>query len=129
MLHACILAANAGVLILDTAYDLKNHGFFEMMQLDVGCIADERAAPGWESTSPSRTKALQRVEVVRLAQIDPRRQFAMAGIVFPIITRRDRRRADLQDIATVLGQGAGAGRTAQYAGQIKHANAREWAVT
>jgi len=45
-----------------------------------------------------------------LAQIEPRRQFAVAGIVFVIIARRDVRGSDLQHVGAVLGQGARAGR-------------------
>jgi hypothetical protein len=40
-------------------------------------------------------QALQRVEVLRLTQIELRRQFAIAGIVFLFIACSDVRRSDL----------------------------------
>ena len=64
-------------------------------------------------------QTLQRVEVLRLTQIEPRRQFAMAGIVFLIIARRDLRGGDLQHVRTVLGQGARAGRIGEHGGQVE----------
>jgi hypothetical protein len=49
----------------------------------------------------------------------------VTGIVFLVITRGDVRRGDLQDVGTMLGQGAGAGRTGKHAGQVEDADARQ----
>jgi len=68
-------------------------------------------------------QALQRVEIARLTQIEPRRQFAMAGVIFLIIARGDVRGGDLQDIGAVLGQGARAGEAGRHASEIERANA------
>jgi hypothetical protein len=40
-------------------------------------------------------QAFQRLEVLRLAQMEPRRQFAMTGIVFLIADVREVRRSDI----------------------------------
>ena len=70
-------------------------------------------------------QTLQRVELLWLAQIEPCRQFAVAGVVFLIIARCDVRGSDLQDVGTVFGQGARTGGARQHPGQVEHANARE----
>ena len=70
----------------------------------------------------------QGLEIIGLPQIEPRRQFAVAGIVFLIVARRDVRRGDLQNVGAVLGERTGACRTGQHAGQVEDADARQGPV-
>jgi hypothetical protein len=49
----------------------------------------------------------------------------VAGILFLIVTRRDVRGSDLQNVSAELGQGARAGRTGQHAGQVEDPDARQ----
>ena len=67
----------------------------------------------------------QGFEVLRLAQIEMRRELAVAGVVFLVAEIRQMRAGDLQHVGAVLGQRAGAGRPGEDARQVEHPDAGE----
>src|SRR5207249_6560016 len=55
-------------------------------------------------------QSAQRLEILRLAQVEMGRELAVAGVVLLVTDVRQMLRSDLQDVGAVLGQGAGARR-------------------
>ena len=68
-------------------------------------------------------QAMQGLDVLRLAQIETRRQLAVAGVVFLIAEIGRCAPVIFKHVGAVLGEGAGAGRAGQHAGQVEHADA------
>ena len=57
MLHSAILACNAGVPAINLAYDIKNAGFFEMMDLAEWCLPAAAVTPAQLATAMQRAAA------------------------------------------------------------------------
>ena len=70
-------------------------------------------------------QSAQDIDIALLAQIEMRRQLAVAGVEFLVAEIGQMRRGDLQHVRAVLGQRARAGRAGEHARQVEHADARE----
>src|SRR5262249_17753102 len=66
----------------------------------------------------------QGFHILRLPQVEVRRELAVAGVVLLVPEVRQMRRGDLQDVGTVLGERARARRPGEHASEIEHTDAR-----